>query len=65
MARNHTASPVQEPTTVSFSVSEFLKQPSRVLAETSRGRRVELLAADGSTHVVIYPGSIADVPDRE
>lgn len=65
MSRSQPTSSVQEPATVSFSETEYLKQPSVALAEATYGQRVELRAADGSTRVVIYPGSIADVPDGE
>jgi hypothetical protein len=60
-----TAPPIEEPNSVAFYESDYLKEPSAALAEVACGQRVELLAADGSSRVVIYPGSIADVPDAE
>lgn len=65
MPRTHVASRAQQQTTVSFSVVEYLKDPTAALAEAGYGHRVELLDADGNPRVVIYPGSIADVPDAD
>lgn len=65
MPRTQTAPPLQERATVTFSESEYLKQPSVALTAASHGQRVEILSDDGSTRVVIYPGTIADVPDTE
>jgi len=65
MARTAREALIQEAATVSISQDEYLKQPATALAEVSYGQQVEVLAADGSLRLVIYPGTIADVPARE
>jgi hypothetical protein len=65
MARTHRASPVHPSTTVTFSEADYLQRPSLALAEATSGQRVELLTSDGTARVVIYPGSIADIPERD
>lgn len=65
MARTEQQAVIHEPATVSFSQDEYLKDPSKALSKVSSGHRVEVLAPDGSPHLVIYPGTIADIASRD
>jgi hypothetical protein len=64
MPSTQTAPVTQEPTTLSFSEADYLREPYLVLAHVSAGRRVQLLAADGSVRGVIHP-SLPDIHEDD
>jgi len=61
MARTENRAVVDKPATLSFSETEYLKRPAEILAMVDSGHRVEIVAADGTPFMVIFPGTIADV----
>jgi len=62
MASTENSAVVDKPATLSFSEAEFLKRPREVFAKVESGHRVEIIGADGTTNMVLFPGTIADVP---
>ena len=53
-----------ETNTVTIPQAEYLRDPATAFREVDNGLRVAVLDADGCERMVIYPGTIADIPDE-